>query len=687
MKNTKKYLEYFLFTTIVLIFLTPLIFVPGSFIFPFIVPKILFFRSMVLLLLGIYLSLIFIDRKTYLPRKTPINIAISLYIVSFTISTFLGVDWYKSLWDSHERMLGLFTIFHYFLFYIVCTSAIRKWKSWEWLFSFFLISGSIVMAIGILQKINPELLANRGSDRVSATLGNSIYFGAYGGFLFFVSLLLYLKKRSVIKLWNTILLILSSCLGLIGVFISGTRGVLVGLIAGYIVLLCAYLLILKGHKKIKLLVYVAIILSFLSIVTLFSFRHTQFVQKIPIVGRLLNQNIFSGTGGTRLMAWGVALDGWKERPIFGWGPNNYYYAFNKYYRPEFLRHGPSETWFDNAHNATLNTLTVQGLFGFVFYLGLFLVPIYVLFVLAIKKKISVHIFTISSAFLAFHVVQQFFVFENPTSYLYLFFFLAFINAEYQQTGKIITSTDKINTNKQISTGILSIIFISIFVLIYSTNINSARANNATMDVLRNIYQNKDGLTAYEKAISIATPHVDDIRMDFARSLISSFQLYIKAGEKEKIIKLFDIVYIELKKNKKLHPADIRTHLQQVQLYQMVASVNNNFELLIEARDILREAIQISPKRQQLYYSLAGLEMQLNNPNGSISALDTTIHLDPSIQEGWWRKVLIYKYLNMPEKAKKTVEDALISGIVFSGEGEKAVQDFLPHESEADNNKS
>ena len=58
----------------------------------------------------------------------------------------------------------------------------------------------------------------------------------------------------------------------------------------------------------------------------FIFRQSDFVKNIPAVGRLVNTQIASDT---RTMAWGIAVDSWKEKPIFGWGPNNFYYAFNK----------------------------------------------------------------------------------------------------------------------------------------------------------------------------------------------------------------------------------------------------------------------------------------------------------------------------------------------------------------------
>ena len=139
----------------VLSFFVPLVVVPSTYIFPFIVPKILLFRSLVLLMLGAYILLLVSNWKEYRPRLTGITWVVSLFFVSLAVSTFVGVDWYKSFWDNHERMLGLFTIFHFVIYYFVLTSVIKELNDWRWLLRIFLFAGSVVMFIGLLQKFNP----------------------------------------------------------------------------------------------------------------------------------------------------------------------------------------------------------------------------------------------------------------------------------------------------------------------------------------------------------------------------------------------------------------------------------------------------------------------------------------------------------------------------------------------------
>ena len=119
-----KIFDYFIKIVLMTSFFVPLIVLPSSYIFPFIVPKIVFFRSLVLLMLGSYILLLISNWKKYRIKLSAINIAVLIFLLSFSISTFVGVDVYKSVWDSHERMLGLFTIFHYIFYYLI----IKRWK-------------------------------------------------------------------------------------------------------------------------------------------------------------------------------------------------------------------------------------------------------------------------------------------------------------------------------------------------------------------------------------------------------------------------------------------------------------------------------------------------------------------------------------------------------------------------------
>ncbi len=660
-------------------FFVPLIVLPSSYIFPFIVPKIVWFRSLALIMLGGYILLLASNWQEYKIRLTPLNIAIGLFFISFGVSTFAGVDWYHSFWDNHERMLGLFTIFHFTAYYYIISSVIKEWRDWRWILRIFLFAGSIVMFIGFWQKyVDPNFLLNQGSDRVSATLGNAIYFSGYGMFLFFIGLLLFLKEE--IKGWKIFALV-GGILGFLGIFWGGTRGTLLGLAFGLLVLCLSYLITLKEYKKTRKMIGIILAVGVALVLLIVGFRNSAFVQKIPGVSRLVDTDFtIKNSKIPRVMAWGIAYDAFKEKPVFGWGPNNYYFAFNKYYRAEFLESGWGETWFDNAHNIIMNTLAVQGGVGIVIYFGLFGAGFYSLIKAYHKKIIDQHVLAIGLAFLVAHFVHNVTVFEDPTSYLYFFFFLAFVNSQ-SLNHSIIPSLNKKIVTKEVSVGLMVVVGLVVALFVYSTDINPARANMTVLDSIRNLGTNPElGMEFYKTAVAIPTPHIDDIRNDFSRTastIISQVMQENKADKDLKLIQdLYDLSATELLKNQILHPLDIRVNVQLAQLYILETQIKKDSSFALKAESELKDALVKSPKRQQLQFTLAPLELQFGKIDEATKLYQDSINNDPLIGEGWWRLAYMYKQIGQIDLAKKTIQEALNRNVVFDSTGQQVEAEVM-----------
>ena len=660
-------------------FFVPLIVSPSSFIFPFIVPKILWFRSISLVLLGIFLVLLFSNAKKYWPKKDPLATAIVLFFISFSISTFVGVDWYRSFWDNHERMLGLFTIFHYVAYYLAIASIVKKESDWQWLHRAFLFAGSIVMFIGVMQVFKPTLLLNRGS-RVASTLGNSIYVGGYGMFLLFLSITAFTREK--LKSWKYFYG-LTGLLGIAGVLFSGTRGTVVGLGVATIILGGMFLLTKKNvYPKAWKIVLAIALLGTIVTGLLFTFRQTEFVSNIPAIGRTVNTKVFAGSSNTRLMAWSLAVDAWKEKPLFGWGPNNYYYAFNKHYNPEFLRHGFGETWFDNAHNVVMNTLAVQGIFGIAAYISMFVMAGYLAMHMRRRERISLAESYAIIGFLIAHFVHNFFVFENPTSYMYFFYFMAYISVRYMNT-----LPEREGNQKVVSIPAIVVVGCFVGLFMFATNVNAGRANNMTLEAIKN-YSNPQGdpVGVYTNAKEIPSPHIDDIRNDFARTgtdvvnrTLNNKKLDPQQRHANATIvynMIFSTAEADLKINKELHPLDIRINIYLGQLYELGAQLSRDSSLLQQAELEYLEAIEHSPKRQQLYFSLANVQGMQGKVQEAAQNLEKAISFDDYIGHGWWRLALLYAQVGQTDKAIEIANNLNEGDYKIDKEGQRVIKQIL-----------
>ncbi len=668
----KKIIELVVKLIIYTTFIVPLVLVPSSFIFPFVVPKILLFRSLVELMLAGYVALLVINYEEYRPRLTGITMAVSLFIISFGLSTFIGVDPYHSFWENHERMLGLFTLLHYFIYYVVTTAVFKKWADWRIALHLFLLAGSAAMLVGVMQHFKPDFLLNQGSPRVASTLGNAIYVGGYGLFLFFVGLLLFLKEKILpLRIVQALLAIL----GFIGMILSGTRGSLLGLMVGIGAVFFSYSLVVKSHPRVRQGFLGVLALLVLVLGLLYVNRQASWVQHIPTLGSLLNISLSNGSASTRLIAWKIAVQGWKERPVFGWGPNNFFYTFNKYYDPTSLEHGYGETWFDNAHNIILNTLTVQGVFGLLTYLGIFAVGIATLFKRVRKPDADTHLMVIGAGFLVAHLVQNITVFENPTSYLYFFFWLAMLNRLGNQGGIFHDSEEGAGVlssapDRPLSFGLIGVVGIVSVLLIYVFNVQPARANQQTLATLQALTQDPlgAGLVTMKEALQFSSPHIDDIRSDVSRTATEVLNRYYQKISKEQSNQLIDVSVAALEKNVLLHPADIRNYLLLGQLSQFRAVVNNNAQYILDAERYLQLALSYSPRRQQLLYTLANFKAQVNKANEAAVLLQQAISDDPKIVESYWRLAYLYKLAGRIDLAKDILARAHALGLSFDDQG-------------------
>jgi O-antigen ligase len=654
---SSKWIQRYIIALTFLSFLMPLILLRHSFIFPFIVPKVVFFRSVVLLMVAGYVPLLIAYKKQLLPKASPLLIACGLWFVSMFASTVFSVDWYHSFWDNHERMLGLFTLIHFGMYACVLAAVVKGKELWNWLFTGILSSGIAVTTVGLYQYIvDPEFLLNGGATRVASTLGNPIYVSGFGLFLVFAGAMFALQNT---KQWQKAFGVLASCYGIAGILVGGTRGTLLGLFIGLALLIPLYALTFRGHKRTQRTLWGITAVGVLFVVGLVAFRGHPAVQSIPGVNRLSQTTLQSRTVQTRLIAWDVAFEAFQEMPVFGWGLNNYFYAFNAYYHPESLRYGYRETWFDNAHNVFMHTLATQGAFGVLAYGFVYIAAMIALWRMYQDKKISIHVALLGVSFLVGHAVHNAVAFENPTSYLYFFFFLAYLMARQ-------------GDEEPVPYGYVSMPVSLVAVLIFGgavllTNVQPAKANQRALAAIRSLYGFRtDAPMLVEQAFASPSPHIDDIRLDIVRTVSEAFTGYVDRKQTNEAEQLYAVSMRAIDQNIALRPLDIRNHMQAAALLESVGNILGDHELYMAAANYLELALVQSPDRQQLKYLLSTVEFRQGNIDRAIALVQETIDAEPMIAEGYWRMAAMLADQGKGEEARTILQKAEDQGVRFTG---------------------
>lgn len=648
--------------------LTPLLVLPQYFVFPFVVPKAVFFRSLMILVGLAVLAIWLIEHKDIAQKQkifTPLNIAVIFSLASLIISTVFSVDWRSSLWNNHERMLGVFTILHYFILFYAARYLFRSSAEWRNLFFVFSGVGSIVMLVAVAQKINPQLFWNRGEERVLATLGNAIYLAGFGLYLFFVGILCAKKEDGWQKWW----FLASALLGLVGIFISNTRGTFLGLLGGLCFACLIYLWIKRKQlgNKCKIWIFISILaLSALSVLA-FTFKQTDFVRSVPLVGSVVGISPFEGSAKTRLMAWKVAGQGFVDHPIFGWGPNNYGYIFNKHYNPDFLQFGFQETWFDNAHNALFNTLATQGIFGLLGYVGVFAAAFLCIYRIYCLQPNKTAIVIWGGAFLLGHFIHNFFVFENLTSYLYFFLFLAFLDSQFYESSGL--QAERNSTSGRISLPLLVCILVISVIIIFKTNVNVAVANNYTLNMLgyATVVGDYDkALNYYDKSIKWRSPYQDDINWEMGSIALDVLpNIYSKDEKLARLV--YDLGQAGMEKFITRHPLDVRAYLVYSDLLRggmVLFDLDNKSKV----EEQLKIAENLAPGRQQIEFSkitfLAGIG-GTDNMIASIKLAQEAVQKYPYSAESRYLLARLYVEARLFPYVLPVLDQAIDIGIVFA----------------------
>lgn len=81
-------------------------------------------------------------------------------------------------------------------------------------------------------------------------------------------------------------------------------------------------------------------------------------------GSIVQNAYIQESTAARVIVWGAGLEALQERPLFGWGPENFNYAVERHFDNRlFQEENLAEIWFDRAHNLFVDTLVGSGVAG------------------------------------------------------------------------------------------------------------------------------------------------------------------------------------------------------------------------------------------------------------------------------------------------------------------------------------
>ncbi|MCP6719659.1 MAG: tetratricopeptide repeat protein [Patescibacteria group bacterium] len=632
------------------ILFTPLILYSGSF-FPFVTPKTIYFRSLVEIVFAAFLILaIFVPR--YRPKINLLSISIFIFIGVLVLTSFLGINFERSFWSTYERMTGLFTFFHLLAFFIVLTSVFKKREDWEKILSVSILAG-VLMSFYVLT-------GNEISSRGGGTIGNTSFMATYLLFNVFFAFILFLEKRS--SSWR--IFSGGSLFILILVLLNSTaRGAIISFWAGLLLFLLGYL-IFSGKRNLKKIGSFLILTLIISITVLAIYKPPFVENGIERTLKVMNP---------RLVVWEKGWKGFLEKPIFGWGPENFNVVFTKYFNPcVFLSECGGEIWFDRSHNIVFDTLVATGIVGLLSYSSIFVVSVSGLLWVCIKHKERLFPSLLMLVLLAVYLAQNLLVFDMISSYAMFFLSLGFISfiiyeredpfleSEHQASNFVLPAAITEGSGRNIT---YAIVIIPTILLLYFGNIQPLNSAKSTVRMITTSGPLEESIGSYKKALNTFMEKYE-IREQFSQKV---YRAGFSQGESISILRqAFDLAEEQMQVSIKKNPLDFRPYLFFGRLYFSDYRVSQDIEKLNLAEEIFEKAIELSPTNQQAYWHLAEIKLTRGDYQAASSFFQKAIDLEPRLGRSHWYLAMTYKVAGEYEKAIEKTKDAEEVGYNWRG---------------------
>ena len=697
------------------LFIVPFIplFVSQSLFFPFITGKAFIFRTVVEIVFALWLGLTFFYRE-YRPRRTALLYALLVFVGVLILATAFGVNPYRSFWSNFERMEGLVTYLHLAAYFFVLASVFRK-EQWLTFFNFFVVSGLIQNFYALSQKLgylaSPQsgfrvdgtignatylaaylifvlaiciFLLLRGTTRYLRVI-NGIGLAVFSWlfvheWLFFratanphAGLGDYLHSNPVFGyafLFFLVLFVLSFFVGhasrfwkyfygfialdtLLTIYFTATRGATLALLIGLFGAGIAYLIFVRSRsdreRRYRRIIIAVLVVLVIAATAVKVFRSSDFIRESEILSRFASISLSEGS--SRFAIWGMAWQGFKERPLLGWGPENFNIIFSKYYNPALYTQEP---WFDRAHQIIFDWLINGGIVGLGAYLGLFATALFMLWKRRVlfldngeeKTHEGLHTTVLISLLFFLYFFQNLFVFDQLATYIGFFAILAYIQGSVESVVKpekesIVKSPRTKGTLPWMGMGLVGITLVFILYVVVG---KSLAANLTLIDAMKNTRNDPaKAFDSFERALSYHSMGNSEIREQLAQFTIAAVASdSVDQQFKEKV---FTKTVDELNQGIKETPRDPR-------IFLFLGAVYNRGGLFSEAEKAISQAVALSPKKQQIYFELGDMYMRQREYSRAAEILEKAFRLEPQYSEA--RNNLAAAYILAGDQARADV---------------------------------
>lgn len=634
-KKIDNYLVWGIKGAMFLIPFIPLV-VTTSALFPYITGKNFAFRILVEFAAALWVPLIF-SSKQYRLNNSPILISILFFTVIVGLADLFGVSPYNSFWSNYERMEGYITILHLTLFFMIISSVLRCKKDWIILFKLFVLASMLAglyALIASLQHTNSPQFAMIYGQRIYGTIGNPTFFASYLMLSMFIALILIFNTQSrSLKIFYLFIISINT----IAIYYSSSRGSILAAIIG--VGMMGLINILGkanpyGGKLIRKAVLSLISFFIILSVVFLSFRNADIIEQDRTLSRFATI-LSDDSSQSRINTWMLTWEGIKERPILGWGQEN----FKGIYTVNPVPFANDQLWFDRAHNIVIDWLVNAGILGLCSYLAIFGAAFYVLWIAFQKKTIPKNeALTIVTA-LTVYFIQNLFTFDTINSYLLFIVLLAYLDNIYSM--KEATDLNEfVDSNKSIIKSIYVILpsLLILSIMFYHLNYKPFKESQFIQTINSSSKDNSYSkiLNGFTRTLSLNTFGDDNIRQ-VMRSMSFSI-LHFNSLKQPGAMEFIEKTVEELEKGIGRNRFNLDYLTGVILLYNHISRYEPSF--IDHTESLIRACINFNPRYERPYFMLADTLARKKDYEEAIDIASNIAAQEPVNSEKYFELALI-----------------------------------------------
>ena len=690
---------------------TPL---PNTF-FPFVVGKALWTRTLIEIAFGLWVILLLKDSSYRFPKSWTLA-ALGGYVLIALLATIFSASPTRSMWSTYERMQGWIDLAHWFTFALLLASVFRTWRHWLLFLNFNVGVGVVFGLLGLDQLLyqffDIRLTGFLGDTfmylhqktpawitfRLSVTLGNPTYVGGYMIVNAFIAAALLggsfvgrpraretgrragraRQRQSQEKSgWSATFRAVSPwlwrafwtaaiALHLVVIYISATRGPMVALVVG--ALACGVALAAWGRTpwlrmtmRIGTAAFAVLISVLLGLVVTISFGGGGVVEGF---GTMIER--WTGAGVRDLSALGRTSSAWigleaaLNRPVLGWGPENYSIAYDRYANPEVFSQDII-TSFDQAHNKPVEEISTKGLLGIAAYMAVWgsLLVVFVRKTRFLDPSKQAFAVLLGGALVAYFV-QNIFLFDTPGTVHQFYALVGFavflgslsleadassqgrkdrsskpttnlvtlgplrtatnaISAGYARLTSPVASFMRERTNAMTAARVGAVLAAAgVIAAMFFANFQTLRASIYTLDALDDELPWEEKFQAFEDSVSAFRPLGHYVRILMIQQIGQQWD-NLDLDQKSRALELVETYGEE---GMAAEPEEWRIVAAVGSLYQLISRSERTF--VPRARMLVDKAAELAPSRVEVHRLLAAQRLTEGDPYGALDEIDAYV---------------------------------------------------------------